>query len=244
MKMDIRATLILAGFGLAVIAGIAAGIAGPGSRFEWWNFRTGFAIMKWAVLGSILAAALCAGGIFESVRAHTYSGLWLAAAGLFFGLCFAAVPLNMRRAAKRVPVINDITTDTKDPPAFSAILPLRAGATAPADYGGAEIAAQQLKAYPEVKPYVTDLPPGPLFEVALGTARWLGWDIVAANKSEGRIEAVDTTFWFGFKDDIVIRIKPEGNGSRLDIRSHSRVGKSDLGTNARRIMLFLEDLRK
>jgi uncharacterized protein (DUF1499 family) len=72
-------------------------------------------------------------------------------------------------------------------------------------------------------------------------ARQTGWKIVDENQAEGRIEATATTRWFGFKDDIVIRIAPSaGNGSRVDIRSVSRVGRSDLGTNARRIRAFLE----
>jgi uncharacterized protein (DUF1499 family) len=71
----------------------------------------------------------------------------------------------------------------------------------------------------------------------------MGWRIVDADRENGRIEAVDTTFWFGFHDDIVIRVAPEGKGSRVDMRSHSRVGRSDLGTNARRIRVFMTTMR-
>jgi uncharacterized protein (DUF1499 family) len=83
-----------------------------------------------------------------------------------------------------------------------------------------------------------------MFKRAEATARAMGWEIVAAEPGEGRIEATDTTMWFGFKDDIVIRIVPEGEGSRLDIRSMSRVGKSDLGKNADRIRKFLAALKE
>ncbi len=69
----------------------------------------------------------------------------------------------------------------------------------------------------------------------------MGWKIVDENQAEGRIEATATTRWFGFKDDVVIRIAPSGgNGSRVDVRSVSRVGRSDVGTNARRIRAFLK----
>jgi uncharacterized protein (DUF1499 family) len=73
----------------------------------------------------------------------------------------------------------------------------------------------------------------------LAAARAQGWEIVAAVPAEGRIEATDTTRFFGFKDDIVIRVKAEGAGSRVDVRSLSRVGKSDVGKNASRIRAYL-----
>jgi len=242
--MNLRNILILGGFALAVLSGLALAVSGPGSRFELWNFRVGFALLKWALFGGLLSGALCLAGGAEALRQHKPEGLWLAAAGLLIGLAIAAIPLSARRAAGRVPPINDITTDTQDPPRFLAVLPLRAGATSPADYGGAELAAQQLQAYPGLKPLTTAFPPAAAFERALLISKRSGWKIIAAEQAQGRIEAVDTTFWFGFKDDIVIRIRPEGAGSRLDIRSHSRVGKSDLGANAGRIMKFLAAFRE
>jgi uncharacterized protein (DUF1499 family) len=72
----------------------------------------------------------------------------------------------------------------------------------------------------------------------------MGWQIVDANASEGRIEATDTTFWFGFKDDIVIRVAATSGGSRIDVRSVSRVGRSDVGTNAKRIRCYLKRLTR
>jgi len=80
------------------------------------------------------------------------------------------------------------------------------------------------------------------FKRALAVARDMGWQIIDSNPSEGRIEATDTTFWFGFKDDIVVRVRPTQNGSRIDVRSVSRVGRSDVGTNARRIQKFLKEM--
>jgi uncharacterized protein (DUF1499 family) len=85
-------------------------------------------------------------------------------------------------------------------------------------------------------------PPARAFERALAVARAQGWEIVAAVPAEGRIEATDTTRFFGFKDDIVIRVKAEGAGSRVDVRSLSRVGKSDVGKNASRIRAYLRAL--
>lgn len=166
-----------------------------------------------------------------------------ALAGILLGAVAFGVPGNWYRIAKMLPMIHDITTDTENPPKFVSILPLRRDAPNPSDYGGPEIAAKQHAAYPDIRPYLADAAPAQVYEYALDAARRMGWQVVAGNGAEGRIEAVATTRWFGFKDDIVIRIAPSppgGRGSRLDIRSVSRVGLSDVGTNARRIRAFLK----
>jgi uncharacterized protein (DUF1499 family) len=78
---------------------------------------------------------------------------------------------------------------------------------------------------------------------AIDAARALDWEIVASDAPAGRIEATATTMWFGFKDDIVVRVRPEaGGGSRVDVRSVSRVGQSDVGANAKRIREFIRRL--
>jgi hypothetical protein len=159
------------------------------------------------------------------------------------GLTVAAVPLNWRLTAKSLPYIHDISTDTVNPPQFVAILPLRASSPNPATYGGPEVAAEQKRAYGDLRTEVLDLPMGQAYERALATARAMGWKIVAAEAGQGRIEATDSTFWFGFTDDIVIRLAPAGGRTLLDIRSTSRVGKSDVGTNAKRIRAFIEKVR-
>jgi len=239
MNVEIKAFLTMAGACLAVVSGAAVALSGLGSHWDWWYFRTGFTILKWAAFCSLFAAVVSAAGLFWALSHRTQGLLFISAAGLAIGLVAGGIPASWAWKAKHVPMINDITTDTKNPPGFSALLPLRAGATSPADYPGAETAAQQLKAYPYVQPLFTALPPPAALEEALSAARKLGWKIVETDRQAGRIEAVDTTLWFGFHDDIVIRVTPEAKGSRVDIRSHSRVGRSDMGTNARRIRSFL-----
>jgi uncharacterized protein (DUF1499 family) len=86
------------------------------------------------------------------------------------------------------------------------------------------------------------VPPGAAFHVALAAARDMGWTIVASDSASGRIEATATTTWFGFKDDVVVRIGPDPKGSRVDVRSESRVGGSDVGTNAARIKKYEQRL--
>jgi uncharacterized protein (DUF1499 family) len=160
------------------------------------------------------------------------------------GLLVAGIPWQLKLTAQRVPPIHDITTDTENPPAFVAVVPLRKDAPNPADYGGSETAAQQLAAYPDVKPVLLTVSPEQAFVKALAAAGDMGWEIVEAKSTEGRIEATDTTFWFGFKDDVVVRIRAADHGSRIDVRSVSRVGKSDVGTNAKRIRAYLERLTR
>ena len=109
-------------------------------------------------------------------------------------------------------------------------------------YPGAETAAKQHGAYPDIRTVELALPPDAAFARALDTAKSFGWVIDATDAPSGRIEATATTPWFGFHDDIVIRVTPAANGSRVDIRSLSRVGRGDMGVNAKRIRAFLAKL--
>jgi uncharacterized protein (DUF1499 family) len=166
----------------------------------------------------------------------------LALLGLFCGLSVAVIPLNWKLTARRLPAIHDISTDLDKPPQFVDILPLRQDAPNPATYGGPQVAAQQRAAYPDLQTLVLSVPANEAFQRALKAAKSLRWRIVAAAPAEGRIEASAKTFWFGFTDDIVIRIVPAAGQSLVDIRSVSRVGKSDVGANAARIRAFLSRL--
>ncbi len=230
------------GLGLALASVLAAVLSGQGTRFEFWNFRIGLLILKWSAYGGLVAVAVSLAGLILSLRGG--AGVVPAVAGIILGVALVAVPVYWMEKARSVPPIHDITTDTVDPPQLISILPLRKNASNPPDYGGPQIAAQQMGAYPDITPLVLDIPPEAAFEMALAAARRLGWSIIDADRADGRIEAVDTTFWFGFKDDIVIRVKKEGQGSRVDIRSVSRVGISDVGTNAARIRRFFGEIGK
>lgn len=223
---------------IAVVAALLLLCAGPGTRFGLWEYGTGFLLMRWAFFGG-LAAALPALVLLVIPRTRRGAARLLIAA-LLIGAGTAWVPWNGVQTARSLPFIHDITTDTEDPPAFVAVLPLRADAANPPGYPGAEVARQQREAYPEVQPLETKLAPAEAFARAERVARDLGWDMVSVVPEEGRIEATATTFWFGFKDDVVIRVRPTADGSRLDIRSKSRVGRSDVGANAARIRRFLE----
>lgn len=231
-------------FSLALVSAITAVVAGFGSRFDLWHFRTGFSLLQWGAIGGAVAAIVSLIALIGLWRRHGLRGeIVLALLGFGIGVTIFAVPVKWMLTARSVPPIHDITTDTENPPEFVAILKIRQGVPNPAEYGGPEIAAQQKEGYPNLGPLLLPVPPDQAFERVLAAARSMGWQIVDANREEGRIEGTDTTFWFGFKDDIVIRIAPVAQGSRIDVRSVSRVGRSDVGTNARRIENFFEKLR-
>lgn len=227
--------LAMAGFLLALVAGLAEVLSGPGSRWGWWNFRAGLNLLRWAAYAGVAAAVLSIVGCIIARPAGNRRGFIIGVIGVGLGVAVAAVPLRQMLKARKAPAIHDITTDTQDPPEFSSVVALRQDAPNPVEYGGPEIAAQQQQAYPDIQPVKVEPPPGEAFEKALKAARDMGWEIVADDRENGRIEATDTTFWFGFKDDIVVRIRPAGAGSRVDIRSVSRVGRGDVGANASRI---------
>jgi uncharacterized protein (DUF1499 family) len=240
--MRLLQRLNLVGFGLAFLCALAAVAAGLGTHSELWHFRTGFTILTWAAYGALGAVVL--GLVGFVIDRSSWKAILLALLTVVLGSLVAGVPWQMKQRAQHVPPIHDITTDTQNPPMFVAILPLRSDAPNPAEYGGADIAAQQQKAYPDLRPLLLNIPPMEAFQKALEAAGEMGWQIVDANQEQGRIEATDMTLWFGFEDDIVVRVTPNDHGSRIDVRSVSRVGKSDVGKNASRIQEYLAKIRK
>ena len=229
---------------LAIVCAVAALLSGLGYRLGWWPLAIGFGILRWAAYAAIIAAAIALVGAFVTRPGGRKRGLGLSVVALMVAVVTFGVPGMMLLKAKEVPPIHDVTTDTANPPQFVAVLPLRTGAPNSTEYGGPAIAEQQRKAYPQIVPFDSDAPPEKAFSRALKAVHDKGWTIVAAVPSEGRIEATDSTLLYGFKDDIVIRVAPAPQGSRTDVRSESRVGKSDIGKNAARVSSFLEQLAK
>jgi len=259
----IRATRTWTGWVAVLVACLGLGMGGlalVSALGVWvgaWDFRQGFSMLRFAntwawwvaVVGAVLTAALLAG---RWRGASTVSGgaIVLSLAGtLSAGLAYYVPQSFGPPSGVVIPPIHDISTDTNDPPQYVAVLPLRADAPNTTVYGGSanmtpeRLAQLQSEAYPDVRTLVLNVTPAQAFDRALGAVRTLGWEVVAAVPEEGRIEATDTTYWFQFKDDVVIRIRPSGEGSIVDARSLSRVGVGDVGTNARRLRAFLAAMR-
>jgi uncharacterized protein (DUF1499 family) len=208
-------------------------LAGPATKFGLLPWQAG--------LGVFALAALLAGigGLFSVISLLRRRGGLVAMIAAAAGIAAFAVLMATVVAARAVPPINDITTDPVNPPAFVAITTATRGAdAAPRGYDPG-FAAQQTAAYPEVRPLIVESPPAEVFPKMLAAAKAMGWEIVSSDQASGRIEATATVPWWGFKDDIVVVMSPNGNGTRVDVRSKSRVGKSDLGVNAARIQEYL-----
>ena len=222
---------------------LSAGVlvaAGFGARFGLWDFRLGLQLVRWSEYAGLATVVMAL--IWLALPRLREGRLLALAAAFVIGLGVAYFPWQWMQFARSVPAINDITTDTANPPAFVALLRSRAGASVGATYPGGETAALQRRAYPDIRPLELALPPPAAFARALDAAKGMGWHIEAADIATGRIEATATTPWFGFHDDIVVRVAPAPSGSRIDVRSVSRVGKSDFGTNAKRIRAYLARL--
>lgn len=234
--------LVPAGALVALASGAAMILGGIGYRLGAWHFRTGFAIMTWAFWFSAGAAAICLLGLVLA-RAKPARLLATALAGILIGGAAAYLPWSWKQAAGSLPYIHDITTDTQDPPAFVAAAKLRKEGDHPVAYDGADVAAKQKEAYPDLAPMVTKAPKEKVFEAAKVAIVAMGMTLADADPAEGRIEANQASLLYGFVDDMVVRVVATADGTKVDVRSKSRVGRSDIGQNAKRIRTFLKKLQ-
>jgi uncharacterized protein (DUF1499 family) len=221
---------------VSAAAGLLALISGPGYRIGLFSVPTAFGVLRWGVYLGLLGLLLSGVALWRARRRSAVGAM-----ALVLAIVVVGVPLRFYRLARSVPPIHDITTDTANPPEFDAVVALRKDAPNSLEYSQ-EVARQQREAYPDIKPLVLETPAAQVFDRALRAARDQGWEIVAVNADSWRIEATDTTTFFGFKDDVVVRLTPIGSRTVVDVRSVSRLGRSDVGTNARRIRGYLAAL--
>ena len=223
-----------------MIAGIAA-VALPlfgalGTHVGAWSFKlglllfaVGFLVGFIGLVGGIIAAIVVLRRKRTSDRRPVFVGTALSALiVVFLGAQFAG--------ARGVPPMHDVTTDMADPPSFDVVVKLR-GEGADINtlaYDPEKLPPQQRAAYPKLVPLDVSATPTAAFDTTVAVLRDLGLEVVNADRESMRIEAVATTFWFGFKDDVVVRIRPTDTGARIDVRSVSRVGVGDSGVNAGR----------
>jgi uncharacterized protein (DUF1499 family) len=217
---------------VALVALAMLAVSGPSVRFDVWSYRTGLNAFRWGAYVGI--AAMVVAVLALAVPASRRQGVLMPIVAFVIGAVAFGVPFNFQQAARSVPPINDITTDPSNPPKYM---------TTSRPYPGEAFARQQALAYPDIKPVMLKMPPREAFERAVTAAEAMGWEVVGRDAAAGTLEAVDSTKWFGFKDDIAVRVSPADGGSRVDVRSKSRVGRNDIGTNARRIRAYVERLR-
>ncbi len=230
---------------LALMNGIAGLFAGIGYRLDLWSYRDGIGALRyvfWLAASTAGAAALAVIlGAISGHRGAIVAGL----IALLIAATTAYIPWSLRETVRRVPPIHDISTDTVNPPQYLRVAALRKETDHPVAHGGPEVAALQKKGYPDIEPIVLKAPADKVFEAAKSVLLGMGLLLQDADPSQGRLEATDTSLLFGFEDDVVVRVLAQPDGTtRVDIRSKSRVGRSDLGINAGRIRLFSATLRK
>jgi uncharacterized protein (DUF1499 family) len=186
---------------------------------------------------TIIAAVIVAIGAIRSKSIANVSSVGWAAIAL------GAVSLyNASNMGGGGAPIHDISTDTQNPPAFVVVATLRGENDNPAAYPDDDTADQQATAYPDIQTIVLTQDKDAAFAAALAAAEGMGWEIVANEPAEGRIEATATTPFVGFKDDVVIRVKGTPAGTLVDVRSKSRIGKGDMGVNANRVRAYTAKL--
>ncbi|MDA5132508.1 DUF1499 domain-containing protein [Psychrobacter sp. ANT_H3] len=224
---------------VSLSAFLLVALPGPLYKYGVVDLGTAFTGFKFGVFAGIATLILLVLQILFKRKTVTLGSTIMA---LLLSTIAIAIPLSMLNKGKSVPPIHDISTDLVNPPEFVAIAPLRADAPNPVEYAGVEVATQQRAAYPELQKLNYPQSKPELVEATKQVIDHLGWQLVNIDANQGIIEATDRTMWFGFKDDVIVRITDNGSERLVDIRSKSRVGGSDLGKNAERIHGFIEEL--
>lgn len=233
----------------AVIAAVLLPLSAFGYKFGVLPLQPAFGMLG---VSALLAAALVVLGIvawFAAGKRGLSSDRGGIGLGVLASLAIVVFVAVQFQTARSVPPIHNISTDTADPPAFDQIATLREGLASagetvnPLPYDADKLAPLQAEAYPLVTTLTVPETQAPTTAASEAVLRDMGLEIVNVDEAAGRIEATATTFWFGFKDDVVVRVREGSDGSDVDVRSVSRVGQSDLGANAARILKFLDGLK-
>jgi hypothetical protein len=261
--VKVRQIFVTAGSVLAIFIPIWFAAAALGTKFGLWTWQVGLVKMTGGIgvplIGLLMLVTFITSLLIVFIKPRAgYGGL----AGMWFvSLAAAGIALSAIGPAKALPPIHDISTDTGRPLSFSAkvladrgknsnriLLPTEA--PFPFDpkkltpLSGRPLMMIQTEGYPAMKPLlIKGQVPASIFTKALSTAKSQGIKVTSQDPTALRIEGYSESFWFGFKDDVVIAITPLGNDARVDMRSVSRVGTSDLGANAKRIEAYLAALK-
>jgi len=223
-----------------ILLSILVAMAGPlGSRIGWWNFDAAVIILQWAAYGGLAAAVLCLSGLVMARPGGKRRGFVYSLLGLLIVTPMVLFLQSWKQAKETLPPIQDITTNTENPPTFWFAPNSRV-------YAGVGVAAWQEEAYPDIEPLILVVSIDKAYDLVLDVIRDKGWQLYEPSRADMHIEATETTFWFGFSDDVTIHITTtENGGSKIDMRSASRFGGGgDGGTNANRIRSFFKALVK
>lgn len=241
MKSKIANNLTFLGTGIAVAGALVVILSGYGYQWGWWHFSFGFTMIPYGTAGAVIGGIVAAVGFYKLEKRSKSAMI----SGITSLIIVIAALINIGywyfEVQQGYPPIHDITTDTNNPPQFDAIAPLRKDAPNPIEYAGAETAEAQQEFYGEIEPITVSLNYDEAYNRALQAARDMSWTMVSENREEGRIEAYEKLAWYGFIDDVVIRVDTTASGSKIDIRSKSRIGQGDLGVNAKRIRAYIEE---
>lgn len=233
---------VLAGVSILLLALAVLMMAGsgPAYRSELISLSEAFNLLRNGIYTAGGAVAVSLITLLVSAVARRSTSVVVATLVIVSAAVLLYVPWQHWQRAQNVPAIHDITTDMQNPPAFEALANAREAAPNAVAYPS-EATAQQQAAYPAIKPLIVNAAPQAVLAAAQAVAEEAGWRI--AKISNDHIEATATTPWFGFEDDVVIRLTELDSTVRVDMRSASRIGASDVGTNAARIQAFLDELK-
>ena len=222
--------------GLIALAALPVGALGV--RFGLWELTTGLAVVFSGIVLATIVLVLGIATLFFVYSRRRIADRMPALIGLAASIVVFALT-GPQYVGLSKPMTTDVATDRDDPPSFEHLAAERESGANLLDYTEEE-ARVQAEGYPDLigirAPGGTD----EHFAKAVAVARALGWDVVHEDADRGLVEATDTTFWFGFEDDLAIRVRREGNETVVDLRSASRFGLHDLGTNAQRIRSFID----
>jgi uncharacterized protein (DUF1499 family) len=218
-------------------------------RAGFFEIVAALAIFGGALFLAVVAIVLAIGA-FVVIWREGHRGAGIAVVAVLISLALLAYPAYLGIKGYNLPPISDITTDPIDPPRFEVVARLRPRDANPVAYAGLRAAELQRASYPDIEPLNLNVPPQQAYDTALAIITKRKWSIVDARppqpgRRDGRIEAVARTLIMGFRDDVVVRVRTDGDGSRVDIRSASRYGKrGDFGTNASRVASLVEQIEE
>ena len=218
-------------------------ISGYGYQWNIWSLGLAFTVLRYSAYAAFGITILNLIALWFLRKSETKAIVMIVSAFLVASIV-SLTALYWQYQANSVPPIHDITTDFVNPPEFVAILRLREDAPNPPEYEGGDVRISQEEYYPEIQPLFLEEDLQDIMDRAVLIIYDRKWNLVAINRNDGRIEATEKLPWFGFKDDVVLRFTEVDEGTRVDMRSKSRIGRSDIGVNADRIERFLRDLSR